>query len=81
MFLAETGRVQCYFANIGYYQKHKEHKYYIKKRKHFYEILEAIMVLPDIINLYPSTHAAEAVEKVGDKIRHLCPLSSICDII
>ena len=43
--------------------------------------LEAIMVPPDIIKMSPSTHATEALEKVGDKIRHLCSLPSICDII
>ena len=42
--------------------------------------LEAIMVLPDIMTMYPSTHAAEAVEKVGDKIRHLCQLSVHCPL-
>ena len=39
------------------------------------------MVLPDIMKMYPSIDATEAVEKVGDKIRYLCPSSSICDII
>ena len=30
------------------------------------------MVLPDIMKMYPSIDATEAVEKVGDKIRYLC---------
>ena len=42
--------------------------------------LEAIMVFPEIIEMYPSTNATETVEKVGEKIGYLRPLCSICDI-
>ena len=49
-------------------QKQQEHKCCLKMI-FFFINAEAIMALPDIMKMYPSIDATEAVEKVVDRIR------------